>query len=132
MVEQHIRKKTSSTRGQSRYRIAGFIDYQGIVPDITNVSASGDYVLATVLADLDKPPKRPDLSIMPHIYLANLPSYDAEGNMNLSPGRDLRLDAKDVAMFVRKYGVLRGHASPSDMRIAIEGRYGSIPDPPAP
>jgi hypothetical protein len=120
MVKQRQSSKTSSTSKafSEFYEVIGNVCYSGSVVkavDVVCSSKDGDYFAGTFSrepADLAK------WSVLPHVALANLMTYDAEGVVNLRaitinsksgdprPTVLPRLDLQAGKRFLMKYGVL--------------------------
>jgi hypothetical protein len=123
MVKHEEPSKTSSSKRASRgnqYVISARVECVPRIPRATQLG--GEYVLAKFGIKENFEPV--EWKVAPHLWLANLPTYSQDGNMNLSPQlptaydedgiptfgpeTDLRADGKAVELFVRRYGLLTG------------------------
>lgn len=96
MVKQDTPSETSSIH----FEITGRVALQGLHrPQTTNVENGhiiGTYSLREIFES--------DWKEMPHVALANLPTYNDHGEPSTRPDLGLRIDAKSVERFVRTYG----------------------------
>jgi len=67
-----------------------------------------DQLVAEVDRHEDEYIRAADWKEMPHVFLANLPTYDAQRKPTAKPYLKLLVDRESVAKFVKTYGVLSG------------------------
>jgi hypothetical protein len=100
MVKQGTPSKTSS----SHFQITGRVSLAGLFqPETTNIENGhiiGTYSLGEIFES--------EWKVLPHVALANLPTYDDHGEPSTRPDSGLRIDPKSVEWFVRTYGGFRG------------------------
>ena len=96
-----------------RYRMKSVVRYHGWIPETTK--CFDDYIRITVL--LGQPRRLTSWKVPPHVRLANMRTFDAQGNITMQPETGLKADPQEVESFVQRYGILRGEISPEDMRV---------------
>ena len=129
MLKQRESSKTSSSDAEftKHYEVRGVLQFDGWLPQ--TVEARDDYVVGLLAK---QPVDESSWSVPPHLALANLPTYDAAGQMRMraalpertediekvtheaikeseertSQAWRLRVDVKAIEKFVREYGVL--------------------------
>jgi hypothetical protein len=118
MVEQNKARKTSSSRqGKgSAYSLRVPIEFEGRLVASVEQRLDGG-VLSGVLSEERATPtawKTP-----PHVWLANLPAYDFNGEPTTQP-TEAMADARAIEGFIRRFGVLRGVAVADPIREKLE------------
>lgn len=86
----------------SHYAIRGVVRYYGWLPE--TVHRHGDAFTGNL--DLRRNADVSRWTVLPHVRLANLPTYDAKGKVNMTPRNDLKIDPASVEAFLKRYGVL--------------------------
>jgi len=106
MVKQNTPSEASSTHFEIRGRVslAGLFRPQNT--NIENGHIVGTYSLREIFES--------EWKVLPHVKLANLPTYDDHGESGTRPDLGLRIDPNSVEWFVRTYGGFRGAYSGED------------------
>jgi hypothetical protein len=89
------------------YQAGSLLIFDG--PRVTNVEFhedSGGPSVKGALSTTDFVERQRNWSVPPNIALANLPTYDASGAMNMKAEPHLRIDNKALEMFLSTYGPL--------------------------
>jgi hypothetical protein len=98
MVKLGSSSKTSSGPGEVTGRFVVEL-YKLLAPQDTNIE-NGHIIGRYRFREINKEAWKD----APHIALANIPTYDGQGQPNLKPAPGARIDPKSVERFVRVYG----------------------------
>ena len=113
MVESYNSSKTSSSPFEIRGRFGVKFLY---APQNTKVN--NDHIVGSYAEDWEI--EESNWKEMPHVALANIPTYDEQGKLTAKPGPGLQIDPKSVEKFVRVYGGFReayGYAEDEETEI---------------
>jgi hypothetical protein len=100
MVKQDNPSEASSTH----FEITGTVSLAGLFRPHTTHIKNGHIVGMYALDEISESKWK----VMPHVALANLPTYNDHGEPSTRPDLGLRIDPKSVDWFVRTYGGFRG------------------------
>lgn len=98
-IGRHRRPKVAEA-----YDVTGYVGVDPLAPQATRIE--GGYIIGLPEDGgwtLKKVPES-GWKKMPHVVLANIPTYDAQGNLTRKPEPGLRIDSPAAEKFVQTYG----------------------------